>query len=107
MTITVSKGEFNWSTHPGEHLREYMEVRGISVEDLALSTDLSAYEISRICDREDPITKEFAAQLEDIFGLKEYIWLGLQDAWDRNPTQKQISEYIDSTEKNNPSVKGK
>jgi addiction module HigA family antidote len=72
----------DWAVHPGEHLLEHIEVRGLSRAELARMADLSPKLISAIIAGKEPISPETAAKLERVLGMKSNIWTGLQADWD-------------------------
>lgn len=74
--------EPNWSTHPGEHLGEYLEENGWSQAELARRAGLTPKLVSEVINGKNPVTPETALKLEVATGLKAEIWLGLQSSWD-------------------------
>ncbi len=72
----------NWATHPGQHLEEYLEVRGLKQAEFARVAGLTPKLVSEIINQKNPVTPETAIALERVFGLKDYIWTGLQANWD-------------------------
>jgi HTH-type transcriptional regulator / antitoxin HigA len=72
----------NWATHPGEHLAEYLEVRGWSQAEFARIADLSPKLANTIINGKNPVTPETALKLERVLGLKAEVWLQLQANWD-------------------------
>lgn len=74
--------EPNWSTHPGEHLAEYLDEHGWSQAELARRAGLTPKHVSEIISGKNPVTPETALKLERALGLKAEIWLRLQSSWD-------------------------
>jgi HTH-type transcriptional regulator/antitoxin HigA len=74
--------EPNWSTHPGEHLEEYLEGNGWSQAELARRAGLTPKLVSEIISGKNPVTPETALKLERVLGLRAEVWLGLQSSWD-------------------------
>jgi addiction module HigA family antidote len=74
--------EPNWSTHPGEHIAEYLEENGWSQAELARRAGLTPKLVSEIINGKNPVTPETALKLERVLGLKAEVWLGLQSSWD-------------------------
>ncbi|MGO9483516.1 MAG: HigA family addiction module antitoxin [Rhodomicrobium sp.] len=72
----------NWATHPGEHLEEYLDARGLTQAQLARIAGLTPKLISEIINKKNPVSPETAIALERVLGLKAYIWTGLQANWD-------------------------
>lgn len=72
----------DWAVHPGEHLEEYLEVRGWSQAEFARLADMTPKLVSTIIRGENPVTAETALKLERVLGLRASIWTGLQADWD-------------------------
>lgn len=72
----------DWCTHPGEHLAEYLEVRGWSPAEFAAVADIPQGTVEAIVGCREPVTPEIADRLERALGLKAHVWTNLQDAWD-------------------------
>ncbi|MEH6694993.1 MAG: HigA family addiction module antitoxin [Hyphomonas sp.] len=84
MVEVESKGGFspNWRTHPGEHLEEYLEVKGWTQADFARRAGMTPKLVSEILSAKNPVTPETAFKLQRVFGLKAEIWMSLQSKWD-------------------------
>jgi HTH-type transcriptional regulator / antitoxin HigA len=81
--LTPVRGfEPNWSTHPGEHLEEYLEVNGWSQAELARRAGLTPKLVSEIINKKNPVTPATALKLERALGLKAEIWMRIQSSWD-------------------------
>ena len=72
----------NWATHPGDHVQEYLGVRGWSQAQLARQAGLTTKLVSDIVNHKNPVTPDTALKLEAVLGLKAEIWLGIQTRWD-------------------------
>jgi HTH-type transcriptional regulator/antitoxin HigA len=72
----------NWATHPGEHLLEHLEARGLSQAQFARLAGLSPKLVSTIMTGTNPVTAETAIKLERVLGVKADIWTGIQARWD-------------------------
>ena len=72
----------DWATHPGEHLAEYLEVRGWSQADFARIAGLTSKLVNTIIKGKNPVTPDTAIKLERVLGLKAYVWTNLQSTWD-------------------------
>jgi HTH-type transcriptional regulator/antitoxin HigA len=84
--LSSSEGKTNWSpnwaTHPGDHLAEMIEDRGLSQAEFSRLADLSPKLVSTIISGKNRVSPETAIKLERVLGLKAYIWTGLQSNWD-------------------------
>lgn len=89
--------EPNWSTHPGEHLEEYLEVHGLKQAEFARRAGLTAKHVSEIINGKNPVTPETALKLERVLGLKAEIWLRLQTSWDLFQARKREREAAPET----------
>jgi HTH-type transcriptional regulator/antitoxin HigA len=87
----------NWATHPGEHLEEYLDVRGWSQADFVRLSGLNKKLVSEIISCKNPVTPETAIVLERVLGTKAYIWTGLQSNWDLFQARKQKSRVAPET----------
>ncbi|NJO55728.1 MAG: hypothetical protein HC834_04490 [Rhodospirillales bacterium] len=54
----------DWATHPGDHLREYIEASGLTVEAFGAKHGLNARTVQAVIDRRIPVTDELAAALD-------------------------------------------
>lgn len=80
----------NWAVHPGEHLEEHLESRGLSQAEFARLAAVSPKLVSTIISGKNPVTPDTALRLERVLGVKAYIWTGLQARWDLH--QARVSE---------------
>lgn len=69
--------------HPGETLREVLEERNMSQQELALRTGVSAKHISTVISEEKNISVNFAKKLEYALNIDAEFWIGLQALYDR------------------------
>ncbi len=72
----------NWATHPGEHLEEYLDARGLTQAQFARIAGLTPKLVSEIINKKNPVSPDTAIALERVLGLKAYIWTDLQANWD-------------------------
>jgi HTH-type transcriptional regulator / antitoxin HigA len=84
MTATQSTDVWapTWATHPGEHLGEYLDVRGMRQAEFARLAGITPKLVSEIVNQKNPVTPETAIAFERVLGLKAHIWTGLQANWD-------------------------
>ena len=64
--------------HPGEMLKDEIEVRGITQKDLSKRMGVSYTVFNEILNGKRPITTEYALLLEAALGIDAGIWLRLQ-----------------------------
>ena len=74
--------------HPGETLKEFLEDRNMTQQELALRTDASPKHISTVLSGEKSISISFAKKLEYALNIEAEFWVNLQNAYD-----KEILEY--------------
>lgn len=82
----------DWATHPGEHLAEYLDERGLTQAEFARLADMTPKLVSTIVKGANPVSPETALKLERVIGLKAGIWLGIQNDWDLHQArQRQVT----------------
>lgn len=74
--------------HPGETLKELLEDRNMTQQELALRTDASPKHISTVLSGEKSISISFAKKLEYALNIEAEFWINLQNAYD-----KEILEF--------------
>lgn len=65
-------------THPGETLKEILEAKGMTIEQLADKTKRTPSYIQSIIDGEWVITKSMAAELEMALDINRQFWINHQ-----------------------------
>jgi HTH-type transcriptional regulator/antitoxin HigA len=88
----------DWATHPGEHLDEHIEARGLSQAAFARLADLSPKLVSTIIAGKNPVTAETALKLERVLGLKAYVWTGLQAKYDLHVARLNEQRTFDANQ---------
>ena len=68
--------------HPSETLKEVMEDRSISVENLSQSTGFTQDYINGVLNCKENISAEFARNLEDTLNIDTDFWMKLQELYD-------------------------
>lgn len=68
--------------HPGETLKEVMEDRNMSQQELAYRTGVTPKHISTVLNGEKNITSSFAKKLEYAFNIDAEFWMNLQADYD-------------------------
>lgn len=68
--------------HPGEIIREYMDLRGWSRGDLAKKLGVSVQSAYLLIQHRRKINKKYAEKLVMVFGYTVEYWLGLEKAWE-------------------------
>lgn len=69
--------------HPGETVKELIEERGMSQEELAIRTGYSAKHISEVVRGKKDISHEFANRLEYALDIPAYFFINLQSNYDK------------------------
>jgi addiction module HigA family antidote len=92
--------------HPGEHLKDEIEARGMSQQQLALDTKLSKSEISLIIHGRRNITPLIALKIEMALGVNAEFWMNLQIKYEIDQLKRKYQESL-SKMKLNPSKKAK
>ena len=76
--------------HPGETLKEAMEDRNISAEELAQCTGFSSTYIKDVLNCKETISADFARKLEDTLNIDADFWMKLNE--DYNDELKAFEE---------------
>ena len=74
---------------PGESLKELMQDRGITAEDIAIKSKLTKEQVDSICNGECIITDEIAHGLAEALGTSPYFWMALQQVCDERNERKK------------------
>lgn len=69
--------------HPGETLKEILEERNMSQQELALRTGVSPKHISTVLNGEKNISVSFAKKLEYALNIEAEFWMNLQNQFDK------------------------
>ena len=69
--------------HPGETIREVIEDKNMSQEELAIRTGYSAKHISEVLSGKKGISSKFANALEYALGISTEFWINLQGIYDK------------------------
>ena len=69
--------------HPGETIREIIEDKNMSQEELAIRTGYSAKHISEVLSGKKGISSKFANALEYALGISTEFWINLQGIYDK------------------------
>lgn len=64
--------------HPGEMLKEELQVRGVSQRKFAALVGMSYTILNEVLNGKRPITTEYALKIEAATGINARIWIGLQ-----------------------------
>lgn len=84
--------------HPGETIKEFLEVRNMTQEELAIRTGFSAKHISEVVNGKKDISPAFAKSLEYVFGTPMSFWINLQGIYDREMLEYNEQQEIDDVE---------
>ena len=69
--------------HPGESLKELLEEKNMTQEELAIRTNYSPKHISEVIRGKKDISSEFANCLEYATGVPAHFWINLQANYDK------------------------
>ena len=81
--------------HPGEILKEELEVRGLSANRLAIELRVPANRITRILNGERPVSADTALRLARYFGTSAELWVRLQASYDLKLAARDTCEEIE------------
>jgi len=68
--------------HPGELIKETMEMLNLSARALAKALDVAPSTVQRLISGKSDISPEMAIRLSIVIGSSEQVWMGMQDAYD-------------------------
>ena len=86
--------------HPGETIKEALEDKNMSQEELAIRTGYSAKHISEVVRGKKDISSEFANRLEYALGIPTHFWMNLQTNYDKEVFEINCVNNIDEKELN-------
>jgi len=81
--------------HPGEILREELEVLGFSANRLASVLHVPTNRITGILNEQRAITADTALRLARFFGTTPEFWLSLQSAYELRKARQESGEKIE------------
>jgi addiction module HigA family antidote len=85
--------------HPGEHLRDELEILDMSASELARQLKVPANRLTEIIAGERAVTAETAVLLGHWFGTSATFWLNLQTAYDLRLAEKALAKSLKSIPK--------
>ena len=81
-------------THPGEILKDELEIRGLSGNRLALALRVPANRITGILNGSRSITAETALRLAAYFSNDAQFWMNLQTQYDLEIAEEKLGSAI-------------
>ena len=91
MIQTTNRWTPHWAIHPGAHLLECIEARGLSSEEFARVAQLPTATVDAIIAGRHPITHDIAVRIDDALGIMPELWFVLQSRWQRQQDQFRLS----------------
>jgi len=85
--------------HPGEILREELEVLEVSANAFAAALDVPGNRISAILKGQRGITADTALRLSRYLGTTAEFWLNLQKTYELRVAETEVGEVIQKTVK--------
>lgn len=86
--------------HPGETIKELLEEKNMTQEELAIRTSYSAKHISEVLSGKKDISSKFANALEYVFGIPMEFWINLQGIYDKEIIELDKLNNIEENELN-------
>lgn len=86
--------------HPGETIKELLEEKEMTQEELAIRTEYSAKHVSEVISGKKNISSKFANALEYVFGIPTEFWINLQGNYDKELLELQKINDIKEEEFN-------
>jgi addiction module HigA family antidote len=81
--------------HPGEHVKEFMEDFGLTMNQLAKALHVSPNRITAIVHGTRGITGESALRLARYFGTSSEMWMNLQKRYELDVAQDEFERRIE------------
>ncbi|MDL2255392.1 HigA family addiction module antidote protein [Parabacteroides sp. OttesenSCG-928-K15] len=87
--------------HPGEMLKDELQIRGISQRKFASLINVSYSVLNEVLNGKRPITTEYALKIEAATGIKAYMWLNMQAAYNMQTARQDnnLSAMLDQIRK--------
>ena len=82
------------NVHPGEAIQEFLEDYGLSQSKLAQEIRVPVRRINTIVRGERGITADTAVRLARFFNNRPTFWLGLQELFDINETERKLADEL-------------
>ena len=80
--------------HPGEVLREELEVLEVSANSLSKPLDVPMKRVTMILDGQRGVTADIALRLARYFGTTPQVWLNLQMTWELRCAEIDVGREI-------------
>ena len=84
----------SWNIHPGEILREELEILGISATEFARQLNVPTNRITGILNEKRAVTADTALRLGHWFGTSAEMWLNLQKLYELRLAEKESGAEI-------------
>lgn len=82
--------------HPGEHIKDELDARGMIQQELADKMGVSKSEISQLVNGHRDISANTAVLLEKALGIDAEFWMNLQVRYDIDEVKKKMQQSIKS-----------
>ena len=92
MTMDVKNGMR--PVHPGEILREELDMLGLSANALARALGVPVNRITQILNGQRGVTADTALRLARYFGTTPQLWLNLQQTWELRRAEIERGDQI-------------
>ena len=80
--------------HPGEILRDEIDVAGMSEGALSKALDVPQNRVTMILEGRQGITADTALRLARYFGTTPQLWLNLQQTWELRRAEIEVGRQI-------------
>lgn len=92
LTFEITGFDPDWAVHPGETLREVLELSGMTQAELARRCDLTAKHVNRVMQGAAPISVDVAIRLERVLHISAGFWARYQANYDVSMARRKPSE---------------
>lgn len=84
----------NISVHPGEILRELLDLNGMGIDELAHDIGVSRDHLNAIVETELKVSADLALKLSNRFGTTPHYWLVVQNAHDLSEAEQENQRIV-------------
>ena len=82
------------ATHPGDHIKAFLEEHDMSLGDLSRAANLSKAYLSDVVRHRRSVGVKTALRLERVFGVEAHVWLSLQAEWDLSEARRNDARGV-------------
>ena len=74
----MKRGKYTIAVPPGETIKEYLEMRGMTIKDLSIGLGCNEEDAGLLLEGEVPLGAETAQKIEALFNVPADVWLNME-----------------------------